>query len=177
VQAADDAPSEGLLRGEWHRTFLFLNMFSRYALPLLDERAVNLAFEELSRKVHGSDASECTDKLRKFFRKFCIPGRSARGVILYGPPGTGKTLNASTVVETCGLHMVSNVLGGSDMNASLEGQTEGNARGLLDRGKETPWFPCALFIDEIDALVLNREQNESEWGCSELGLASHCVFG
>jgi hypothetical protein len=147
-------PSEGVLRGEWHRTFLFLNMYSRYALPLLDEKATQFALSAVD--AISSDAVQHVDL---FLRKFCIPGRSARGLLLYGPPGTRKSFYLSRVVEHSGLHLINQVLNANDVIGRLVGETESRIRHLLDRGAETPWFPCALVFDEVDALVLNRERH------------------
>lgn len=75
-----------------------------------------------------------------------------KGVLLYGPPGTGKTLLAKAIAKSCNctfLNLQLELLGDF-----LLGESEKLAGAIFSFAKKVQ--PCIIFIDEIDALLGNR---------------------
>ena len=58
--------------------------------------------------------------------------------------------------------MLTDCFAGADVNAGTVGDTEIILGALADRANETPWLPCCLVIDEIDAIAPDRKKMASE---------------
>lgn len=71
--------------------------------------------------------------------------------MLYGPPGTGKTLAAKIIAGEVGLPFYR--ISSADIISKWIGDSARNMKAFFD--KLVP--PCVVFIDEIDALVPNRD--------------------
>lgn len=76
-----------------------------------------------------------------------------RGILLYGPPGTGKTSLARAASKYFACTFIS--VRGSEIAASLVGQTEQNVRGLFATARRER--PTVIFFDEIDAIGRKRD--------------------
>jgi len=81
-----------------------------------------------------------------------------RGVLLVGPPGTGKTLVARSLAQTLGVSHLAVVA--PELMGKYYGEAEARLRQVFQEAVQSA--PCLLFIDEIDALVPNRNQVEGE---------------
>ena len=81
-----------------------------------------------------------------------------RGVLLVGPPGTGKTLVARSLAQTLGVSHLAVVA--PELMGKYYGEAEARLRQIFQEAAQSA--PCLLFIDEIDALVPNRNQVEGE---------------
>lgn len=85
------------------------------------------------------------------------------GILLYGEPGNGKTFFAESLAGQIGWPIIKCTFG--DVNSRWVGETTENVMQLFKDAIEQA--PCVLFIDEIDALLVKRDQitqAESETG-------------
>ncbi len=72
----------------------------------------------------------------------------AKAVLLYGPPGTGKTMLAMAAATM--IKRKCYVLRASDVNQSLQGDSEKVVRGVFEAARREP---SVIIIDELDALL------------------------
>jgi hypothetical protein len=81
-----------------------------------------------------------------------------RGILLYGPPGTGKTLivKAAACESNCTLLSCSS----STLTSKWHGEGEKVLRALFRVAAESS--PSMIFVDEIDALLSKRKDDEHE---------------
>ena len=86
---------------------------------------------------------------REHFQKWNID--PPRWVLLYGPPWTGKTLAAKIIAGEVWLPFYR--ISSTDIISKWIGDSARNMKAFFD--KLVP--PCVVFIDEIDALVPNRD--------------------
>lgn len=75
-----------------------------------------------------------------------------RGLLLCGPPGTGKTQIARTLAQESGLGFIG--LTTAELKQGFVGQSGQKVREAFQRAREAA--PCVIFIDEIDALSVDR---------------------
>ncbi len=81
-----------------------------------------------------------------------------KGVLMHGPPGTGKTLLAKAVAnETQSNFMLIN---GPEIMSKYYGQSEQNLRQKFEEAEKNA--PSIIFIDELDAIALKREETRGE---------------
>ncbi|KAG0134019.1 P-loop containing nucleoside triphosphate hydrolase protein [Tuber indicum] len=78
------------------------------------------------------------------------------GVLFYGPPGCGKTMLANVIAEEVGRPFIA--ISAPSIVSGTSGESEKRLRELFveARGKA----PCLMFIDEIDAIMLKRDNTE-----------------
>jgi len=100
-------------------------------------------------KVELQEIIEFLKDPQKFTR---LGGRLPKGALLVGPPGTGKTLLAKAVAGEAGRPFFS--MSGSDFVEMFVGVGASRVRDLFEQGKAHA--PCIIFIDEIDAVGLDR---------------------
>lgn len=79
------------------------------------------------------------------------------GMLLYGPPGCGKTFFSQKFSEEVGFNFVS--IKPSDLASIYVHGSQEKIGKLFDEAREKA--PSIIFIDELDALVPNREGNLS----------------
>ncbi|KAH0791681.1 vacuolar protein sorting-associated protein 4A [Histomonas meleagridis] len=95
-------------------------------------------------------------KLPQFFTGQRAPWR---GILLYGPPGTGKSFIAkATATEANNSTFLT--VSTSDLVSKWVGESEKLIRALFDTAREKK--PAIVFIDEIDSLLSERTENDSE---------------
>ena len=75
------------------------------------------------------------------------------GMLLYGPPGCGKTFFAEKLAEEIGFNFYQ--IKPSDIQSRWVNATQENIKELFDDARENA--PSIIFIDELDALVPNRD--------------------
>lgn len=80
------------------------------------------------------------------------------GILLVGAPGTGKTLTARSLAQTLGVNFISIVA--TEIMSKYYGEAEAKLRELFQKAAASK--PCLIFIDEIDALMPNRDRVEGE---------------
>jgi transitional endoplasmic reticulum ATPase len=76
-----------------------------------------------------------------------------RGILLYGPPGTGKTRLAMATAKESGASFI--YMSASQFKDKYYGESERKLRDAFEKAKQNA--PCILFIDEIDAIGLSRQ--------------------
>jgi transitional endoplasmic reticulum ATPase len=77
------------------------------------------------------------------------------GMLLYGPPGCGKTFFAERMTEEIGFNFYQ--IKPSDIQSKFVNASQENIKILFDEARENA--PSIIFIDELDALVPNRDNS------------------
>ncbi|KAK8819770.1 hypothetical protein WA556_002757 [Blastocystis sp. ATCC 50177/Nand II] len=80
-----------------------------------------------------------------------------RGVLMYGPPGTGKTMLAKAVANATTANFIQVVA--SEFVQKWLGDGPRMVRDIFSKARENA--PCIIFIDEIDAVALKRNDHGS----------------
>lgn len=75
------------------------------------------------------------------------------GMLLYGPPGCGKTFFAEKMAEEIGFNFYQ--IKPSDIQSKWVNASQENVKNLFDEARKNA--PSVIFIDELDALVPNRD--------------------
>ncbi len=81
-----------------------------------------------------------------------------KGVLLHGPPGTGKTLLAKAVANETDSNFI--LINGPEIMSKFYGQSEENLRKKFEEAEKDS--PSIIFIDEIDAIAIKREESKGE---------------
>ncbi|WP_310593785.1 AAA family ATPase [Flavobacterium sp.] len=77
------------------------------------------------------------------------------GMLLYGPPGCGKTFFAEKMAEEIGFNFYQ--IKPSDIQSKFVNASQENIKNLFDEARQNA--PSIIFIDELDALVPNRDNS------------------
>jgi len=77
------------------------------------------------------------------------------GMLLYGPPGCGKTFFAEKMAEEIGFNFYQ--IKPSDIQSKWVNASQENIKTLFDEARQSA--PSIIFIDELDALVPNRDNS------------------
>ncbi len=77
------------------------------------------------------------------------------GMLLYGPPGCGKTFFAEKMAEEIGFNFYQ--IKPSDIQSKWVNASQENIKNLFDEARKNA--PSIIFIDELDALVPNRDDS------------------
>lgn len=103
------------------------------------------------------------------------------GVLFYGPPGCGKTFFAECLSEEIGFNFIK--VGPADVGSKYVHGGKEKIKQLFDSAKENS--PTILFLDEIDAMIPDRESSDishhyssevNEWLIQFNNCGKHEVF-
>jgi transitional endoplasmic reticulum ATPase len=81
-----------------------------------------------------------------------------KGILLFGPPGTGKTLLAKAVANETNSNFI--LINGPEIMSKFYGESEANLRKKFEDAEKNA--PSIIFIDEIDAIAISREEAKGE---------------
>ena len=79
------------------------------------------------------------------------------GVLLHGPPGNSKTRLVTAAAASFRLPLIT--LSVADVYSPYVGDAEAEIRRAFQLARRSS--PCVMFLDEIDALVTNRDQSSA----------------
>ena len=108
-----------------------------------------------------SELEEIVDFLKHPEKYAAAGAQIPRGVLLNGPPGSGKTLMAKAMASEAGVNFI--YKSGAEFEEVYFGVGAQRVRKLFKKARQ--YAPCIIFIDEIDAMAVNR----SRMGSSQLG--------
>lgn len=96
-----------------------------------------------------------------------IGGKILRGILMLGPPGCGKTYLAKAIATEAGLPFIS--MSGSEFVEMFVGVGAGRIRSLFKQARELAELKggCIIFIDEIDAVGMQRAADVGSGGQTE----------
>jgi AAA family ATPase len=109
--------------------------------------------EELKRKLH--EMVELPLKEADRFKRFGI--KAPKGLLLYGPPGCSKTMTAKALATESGLNFFA--IKGPEIFDKYVGESERKIRDIFSKARTSS--PSIIFIDEIDAIAIDRESGEA----------------
>lgn len=131
------------------------NYTNKAELPKISFKSVT-GMEELKERLSAAH--------KEMFASVTTKGADKRnGILLYGEPGNGKTFFAESLAGQIGWPIIKVTFG--DVNSRWVGETTEKVVKVFDDAMEQA--PCVLFIDEIDAMLVKRDQitqAESETG-------------
>lgn len=104
--------------------------------------------EQLKETLRRDVINALQDKERYLKYKLSIPN----GILLYGPPGCGKTFFAEKLAEEIGFRFFK--VNPSDIQSKWVNASQENIKNLFAEARQSA--PAVVFIDELDALVPNR---------------------
>ncbi|MCS7122228.1 MAG: AAA family ATPase [Archaeoglobaceae archaeon] len=87
-----------------------------------------------------------------------------RNVLFYGPPGTGKTMMAKALAKEAGRPFLS--VKSTKLIGEYVGDGARKIHELYDRARTLA--PCIVFLDEFDAIALDRSYQELRGDVSEI---------
>ncbi len=130
------------------------------AVEVLEEKIVEVTYEDIGgltdevKKVR--EMVELPLKHPEIFERLGIS--PPKGVLLHGPPGTGKTLLAKAVANETNAHFIH--LDGPSIMSKFVGEAEKRIREIFEEAEKNA--PSIIFIDEIDAIAVKREESYGE---------------
>ncbi len=146
---------------------VYYNVFTKKvdSFPLVDETKQpsnknndSISFEDIV----GIDeileqVEEVVSYIKNKEKYKALGARCPRGILLHGAPGTGKTLIARAIAKEAGCSVLYE--SGSAFIEKYVGVGAERLRTLFAKAQEQK--PAIIFIDEIDAIASNRNNNSS----------------
>ena len=135
-------------------------VFNPEAVELKEEKIPEVAYEDIGgleeeiKKIR--EMVELPLKHPEIFERLGI--EAPKGVLLHGPPGTGKTLLAKAVANETESNFI--LINGPEIMSKFYGQSEENLRKKFEEAEKNA--PSIIFIDEIDAIAIKREESKGE---------------
>jgi len=87
-----------------------------------------------------------------------------RNVLFHGPAGTGKTMTARAMASTTGVPLIP--VKATQLIGEFVGDGARSIHQLYDRAEELA--PCIVFIDELDAIALDRRYQDIRGDVAEI---------
>lgn len=107
--------------------------------------------------------NELKAKLNKAGKEIITNSGSRNGILLSGEPGNGKTTMAEALAGELKLPIINVAIG--NFQSMWVGETTQNVMKVFDDAEDQA--PCVLFIDEIEAILVNRSKAAGSGGSDE----------
>ena len=118
------------------------------------EKQTGVTFKDVAGQDEAKESlQEVVDFLHNPGKYTSVGAKLPKGALLVGPPGTGKTLLAKAVAGEAKVPFFS--LSGSAFVEMYVGVGASRVRDLFKQAQQMA--PCIIFIDEIDAIGKNRD--------------------
>ncbi len=125
-----------------------------------EERITEVTYEDIGGlKSQLTKIRELVELPLRHPELFDILGIEApKGILLYGPPGTGKTLLARAIANESEASFYS--INAPEIVNKYYGESEKKLREIFEEASKNS--PSIIFIDEIDAIAVKREEVTGE---------------
>ena len=132
--------------------------FGKSKAKMYMEKETGVTFKDVAGQDEAKESlAEIIDFLHNPQKYTEIGAKLPKGALLVGSPGTGKTLLAKAVAGEAGVPFFS--ISGSDFVEMFVGMGASRVRDLFQQAAKVA--PCIIFIDEIDAVGLSRDNRYS----------------
>ena len=136
---------------------------------LEEEKEVGIQRREYDIQFKDVIGQDLAKKKCKLIKKFLdepekFRGWEPRNVLFYGPAGTGKTMMAKALVSETNVNLIG--INATNLIGEHVGEGSANIHRLYDYAEKDA--PCIIFIDEIDAIALDRRYQELRGDVSEI---------
>ncbi len=135
-------------------------VFNPEAVELKEEKILEVTYEDIGgleeELTKVRELVELPLKHPELFERLGI--EPPKGVLLHGPPGCGKTLLAKAVANETNANFI--LINGPEIISKYYGQSEENLRKKFEEAEKNA--PSIIFIDEIDAIAIKREESRGE---------------
>ncbi|MFP4111373.1 MAG: CDC48 family AAA ATPase [Candidatus Woesearchaeota archaeon] len=135
-------------------------IFNPEPMELKEQRMLEVTYEDIGGL--GEEVTKVREMVElplkhpEIFERLGI--EPPKGVLLHGPPGTGKTLLAKAVANETNANFI--LINGPEIMSKYYGQSEMNLRKKFEDAEKNS--PSIIFIDEIDAIAVKREESHGE---------------
>ncbi|WP_406662480.1 AAA family ATPase [Methanolobus sp. ZRKC3] len=142
-------------------TTIIVNDVATGSAPKVEFRS-EVAFDDV---VGQQNARQKCRLIERFLEE---PGRFGKwapnNVLFYGPSGTGKTMLAKALANKA--HVPFLPVKATELIGEFVGEGARQIHQLYDRAQEMA--PCIIFIDELDAIALDRKNQELRGDVAEI---------
>lgn len=131
-------------------------------IPVTPEFATRVTFEDVIGQKNARQKCKLIERFLEEPERF---GKWApRNVLFFGPSGTGKTMLAKALANKTDVPLLP--IKATQLIGEFVGEGARQIHQLYDRAEEMQ--PCIIFIDELDAIALDRKYQELRGDVAEI---------